>query len=77
MQTKIKYGFLLLKEDGSPDKSAILSRLLSLDAFSSASSEDLRVLIALLESGADVEKEALSKIAHCEIDEIDDAIQFW
>lgn len=77
MQTKIKYGFLLLKEDGSPDKSAILSRLLSLDAFSSASGEDLRVLIALLESGTDIEMDSLAKIACCETDEIDDAIQFW
>ncbi len=77
METKIKYSFSSLDEKGMPDKSEIITRTLSLDAFSSASSEDLRVLLALLEYGTDIEKAELLKIAHCEEDELDDAIQFW
>ena len=77
MQTKIKYSFFALDEKGMPDKDEIISRTLSLDAFSSASSEDLRVLFALLAHGTEIDKAKLHKIARCEEDELDDAIQFW
>lgn len=77
MQTKIKYSFASLDGKGMPDKDAILSRLVSLDAFSTASAEDLRVLVTLMEYGTDIEKSELSRLARCDENELDGAIQFW
>ncbi len=55
----------------------IIERAIALPAFSEASAEDLRVLLALLKCTCDSDRDTLRETACCDDDELTLSLQFW